>query len=142
MFLLTVADPKSKAANIAAENKKTFKKICLERKVRLPSYTYSIKSSSFFIFVFGLLLQVQTARTACFAYREHILLTNINIEYVLAKPYSILNIKKFMFVIQIKCVNLQEKGNAREVITRLVDDLQADLLVLGSRSQGGLRKYV
>ena len=41
-----------------------------------------------------------------------------------------------------KCVNLQEKGNPREVISRMVDVLQADLLVLGSRSQGGLRKYV
>eukprot|EP00026_Physarum_polycephalum_P019968 Phypoly_transcript_22261.p1 GENE.Phypoly_transcript_22261~~Phypoly_transcript_22261.p1 ORF type:complete len:105 (+),score=19.97 Phypoly_transcript_22261:216-530(+) len=74
MFLLTVADPKSKAANIAAENKKTFRKICLERKI--------------------------------------------------------------------KCVNLQEKGNAREVIAKTVDDIQADLLVLGSRSQGGLRKVL
>ena len=27
-------------------------------------------------------------------------------------------------------------------MAKMVDDVQADLLVLGSRSQGGLRKYV
>lgn len=49
MFLLTVADPKSKAANIAAENKKTFRKICLERKV--IEYKASLPMTLFFYFV-------------------------------------------------------------------------------------------
>ena len=74
MYLLTVSDGKSKSAMMAVENQKTFRKICLERKI--------------------------------------------------------------------KCVNLQEKGSPREVITKTVDDIQADILVLGSRSQGGLRKVV
>jgi len=41
---------------------------------------------------------------------------------------------------KVRCVNLVEVGNPREVIVQMADNVGADVLVLGSRGQSKLRK--
>eukprot|EP01111_Echinosteliopsis_oligospora_P001853 TRINITY_DN1270_c0_g1_i1.p1 TRINITY_DN1270_c0_g1~~TRINITY_DN1270_c0_g1_i1.p1 ORF type:complete len:135 (+),score=35.66 TRINITY_DN1270_c0_g1_i1:126-530(+) len=41
---------------------------------------------------------------------------------------------------KVNCISLDETGDVREVMSRVCDEVGADVLVLGSRGQGSLRR--
>eukprot|EP01110_Echinostelium_bisporum_P011189 TRINITY_DN490_c0_g1_i1.p1 TRINITY_DN490_c0_g1~~TRINITY_DN490_c0_g1_i1.p1 ORF type:complete len:141 (+),score=4.64 TRINITY_DN490_c0_g1_i1:78-500(+) len=48
--------------------------------------------------------------------------------------------KKICAERDVRCVNLEESGSAKEVLVKQVDSLRIDVLVLASRGQGSLKK--